>query len=148
MPFICVYIHFVWSTKYRVPFLESPSTRLDVWKHIRQNGLSKGIHVDFVGGWVDHCHCIVSMKSNQSMDTVVQMIKGESSRFVNQSGICNGEFSWQRGYYAAAIQFERLNQVREYIKNQEQHHRSELFTDEYERMLREMGFQKVDLEFD
>lgn len=48
MPFVKVYIHFVWSTKNRVPYLDSKELRLKIWSHIRENGKEKGIFIDFV----------------------------------------------------------------------------------------------------
>ena len=56
MPFVKVYIHFVWSTKNRYPFLDSKQLRLKVWNHIRENARGKNIFIDFVNGYSDHCH--------------------------------------------------------------------------------------------
>jgi putative transposase len=147
MPFICIYIHFVWTTKNREPFLMTPDKRREVWKHIRQYGHAQGIHVDFVGGWIDHCHCLVSMKATQSTDSIMQLLKGESARFINQQMITDNGFGWQDGYYAATVPFGRVNQVREYIKHQETHHQGVDLISEYELLLREMGFQSVALDF-
>lgn len=57
MPFVKVYIHLVWSTKNRVTYLTSKELRLKVWNHIRENVHKKGIFVDFINGYSDHCHC-------------------------------------------------------------------------------------------
>jgi putative transposase len=124
MPFICIYIHFVWTTKHRIPFLESASVRRELWRHIRLNGNEKGIHVDHVGGWIDHCHCLVSLKSTQSLDKIMQLLKGESSHFASHNLLQETGFAWQDGYYAAAVQFERVQQVRRYIQNQKNTMRS------------------------
>jgi len=48
MPFVKVYIHFVWCTKNRIPFLASPEIRKQLWQHIRQNAKEKNIFIDFV----------------------------------------------------------------------------------------------------
>ena len=87
MSFIKVYIHFVWSTKNRVPFLETKELRQKVWKHIKENGEEKGIHIDFVNGYSDHCHCLVSLGSDQTIQKLMQLIKGESSFWINQQRI-------------------------------------------------------------
>ena len=146
MPFISVYIHFVWATKHRFPYLIAKGDRLEVWKHIRKNAIEKGIHLDFVSGYTDHCHCIVSLKPTQSPDEVMRMIKGESSNYINDH-ICNGEFAWQQGYYAAAVPIQRLDKLREYIKNQEEHHKSQDFDQEYEKLLLKIGFKKVGIDW-
>lgn len=65
MPFVKVYIHFVWSTKNWVPFLNTKELRIIVWNHIRENAKPKGIFVDFVNGYSDHCHCLVSFGVDQ-----------------------------------------------------------------------------------
>ena len=67
MPFTKVYIHFVWSTKGRFPFLNSADLRKKVWNHIRENATSKGIFLDFVSGYDDHCHCLVSLGIDQTI---------------------------------------------------------------------------------
>ena len=51
MPFVKVYIHFVWSTKNRVQTLNTPEIRQKVWQHIRENAIKKGIFIDFVNGY-------------------------------------------------------------------------------------------------
>jgi putative transposase len=67
MPFVSVYIHFVWSTKNRNPHLKTKTIRETMWNHIKDNGRQKGIFVDFVNGHNDHCHCLVSLGSEQTI---------------------------------------------------------------------------------
>ena len=87
MPFIKVYIHFVWSTKNRIPFLNTRKLRTKVWIHIKQNAKEKGIFIDFVNGYSDHCHCLVSLKHNQSIQEIMHLIKGESSFWINENNL-------------------------------------------------------------
>ena len=56
MPWVKVWIHFVWSTKNREPFLKD-EIRQKVFQHIRENAKEKGIHLDFINGYIDHVHC-------------------------------------------------------------------------------------------
>ena len=79
MPFIKVYIHFVWSTKDRVHSLHSKEIRDKMWLHIKENADEKGIFIDFVNGYSDHCHCLVSLGADQTIIKVIQLIKGEYS---------------------------------------------------------------------
>jgi REP element-mobilizing transposase RayT len=67
MLFVKVYIHFVWSTKNRHPFLDTKELRVKVWSNIRENAREKGIFVDFVNGYSDRCHCLVSLGVDQTM---------------------------------------------------------------------------------
>jgi putative transposase len=53
MPFVKVYIHFVWTTKNREPLLDSPELRQKVWEHIKENAKVKEIFIDIINGYQD-----------------------------------------------------------------------------------------------
>ncbi len=142
MPFIKVYIHFVWSTKNRFPFLNSLELREKMWKHIKENGKEKGIFIDFVNGYSDHCHCLVSLKSDQTIQKVIQMIKGESAFWFNNQNFILEKFGWQDEYFAVSVSESMIENVRNYIRNQETHHSKKSFDDEYNKMIDVYGFQK------
>jgi REP element-mobilizing transposase RayT len=142
MPFIKVYIHFVWSTKNREPFLDSKELRLKVWEHIRENAKSKGIYLDFVSGYSDHCHCLVSLGLDQTIQKIMQLIKGESSFWINKNQLTKQKFEWQDDYFAVSVSESMLEKVRKYIQNQEDHHRKKTFQEEYAEFLDKYGFQR------
>lgn len=142
MPFIKVYIHFVWSTKNRFPFLNSLELREKMWKHIKENGKEKGIFIDFVNGYSDHCHCLVSLKSDQTIQKVIQMIKGESAFWFNNQNFILEKFGWQDEYFAVSVSESMIENVRNYIRNQETHHSKKSFDDEYNKMIDVYEFQK------
>ena len=86
MPFIKVWIHFVWSTKNREAILKD-NFRYPLFDHIKKNAQLKNIYLDRVNGYYDHAHCLVSLGSDQTIEKVAQLIKGESSFwFNNKSG--------------------------------------------------------------
>jgi REP element-mobilizing transposase RayT len=142
MPFVKVYIHFVWSTKNRYPFLNSKKLRLKVWNHILENAKEKGIFVDFISGYTDHCHCLVSLGIDQTFQKVMQLIKGESSFWINKNELTNKKFEWQDEYFAVSVSESMLDKVREYIKNQEEHHTKKTFLQEYDEFIDKYGFEK------
>lgn len=142
MPFIKVYIHFVWSTKNRVPYLNSKELRVKVWNHIRENAKEKGIFIDFINGYSDHCHCLVSLGVDQTIQKVMQLIKGESSFWINKNGLIKDKFEWQDEYFAVSVSESMLNKVRNYIKNQEEHHHKKTFQDECDEFINKYGFEK------
>src|SRR5665647_3360618 len=92
MPFIKVYIHFVWSTKNRYPYLSSPEIRKTMWKHIRENAKKKEIFIDFINGYEEHCHCLVSLGDDQTMRQIMQLIKGESSHWINKEQLLKEKY--------------------------------------------------------
>ncbi|PXY41357.1 IS200/IS605 family transposase [Flavobacterium cheongpyeongense] len=144
MPFIKVYIHFVWSTKNRQPFLATKELRLKMWNHIRENANEKGIFVDFINGYSDHCHCLVSLGVDQTIQKTIQLIKGESSFWFNNQKLILEKFQWQDEYFAVSVSESMIDKVRNYIKNQEEHHSKKTFQEEYDEFFKKYGFQKFD----
>ena len=142
MPFIKVYIHFVWSTKNRYPYLSSPELRKSMWNHIRENAKNKGIFIDFINGYQEHCHCLVSLGDDQTMRQLMQLIKGESSYWINKQNLLNEKFEWQDEYFAVSVSESLVDKVRNYIKNQENHHIHKTWEEEYNELIEKYGFQK------
>ena len=103
-----------------------------VWKHIKENAIQKGIYIDFINGYEDHCHCLISLNINQSVDKVMQLIKGESSFWINKNrhlfpNLKGRKFEWQDEYFALSVSESVVYKVRNYIKNQEVHHKKKTF---------------------
>ncbi|ODS78085.1 MAG: transposase [Cytophagaceae bacterium SCN 52-12] len=143
MPYIKTYIHFVWSTKNRYPFLDSEELRSNVWNHIRNNARAKGIFIDFINGYNDHCHCLVSLRMDQTIQKVMQLIKGESSFWINKNRLTEKKFEWQDEYFALSVSESMIDRVRNYIKNQERHHRKRSSREEYEELMLKYGFKDL-----
>ena len=142
MPFVKVYIHFVWCTKNRIPFLASSEIRKQLWQHIRENAKEKNIFIDFVNGYNNHCHCLVSLGIDQTIQKTMQLIKGESSFWINKHDLIKQKFEWQDEYFAVSVSESGIDKVREYIKNQEVHHHKKTFEQEYNNFISEYNFQK------
>jgi REP element-mobilizing transposase RayT len=141
MPFVKVYIHFVWSTKNRVHYLETKELRHKVWTHIKENAKEKGIFIDFLNGYSDHCHCLVSLGVDQTIQKVMQLIKGESSFWINKNQLTKEKFGWQDEYFAVSVSDSMIDKVREYIKNQETHHGKKSFQEEHDEFISKYGFE-------
>lgn len=142
MPFIKFWVHLVWSTKHRQPLL-TKNIRQNVFTHIRNNGLEKGIQIDFVNGYTDHVHCLISLTTEQTISKVVQLIKGESAFWINKHNLCATKFEWQTNYFAASVSHSGIDAVREYIKKQEEHHKIKTFAEEYEAFMNKYGFKLI-----
>lgn len=143
MPFVKIYIHCVWSTKNRKPFLATKELRLQVWNHIRENAKEKGIFIDFINGYSDHCHCLISLGTDQTIQKIMQLIKGESSFWINKQSLTIEKFEWQDEYFAVSVSESILDKVRNYIKNQEEHHHKKSFQEEYDEFISKYLFQKI-----
>jgi len=143
MPFIKIYIHLVFSTLNRKPLLNSLDLRIKVWKHIKENATQKGIFIDMINGYSDHCHCLISLGSNQTIEKIVQLIKGESSFWINKNNLTKEKFIWQDEYFAVSVSESMIENVRNYIRNQEKHHQKKTFIEEYNEFIEKYNFQKL-----
>lgn len=138
MPFLKIWIHVVWATKNRLPQLTKENRQL-LFAHIKENGIGKGIHVDFVNGHIDHVHALVSLNAVQTIAGIVQQLKGESSFWANKNSLFEEKISWQDDYFAVSVSDSAVNRVREYIKNQETHHQQKTFQEEYDAFMGKYG---------
>lgn len=142
MSFTKIWIHLVWATKKREPVLDKLA-RTKVFAHIRENARAKGIHVDFVNGYVDHVHVLVSLNADQTIAKIVQLIKGESAFWINKNNLTKERFGWQNDYFAVSVSESGINKVRDYIKNQEQHHSRKTLQQEYDEFIHKYGFNLI-----
>lgn len=142
MSFARVFIHFVWSTKSRKKLLDTTELRNEVWRHVRENARKKGIFLDEIGGYSDHCHCLVSLGIDQTIQKTAQLLKGESSFWINRNKLVREKFEWQDEYFAVSVSESMLDRVRNYIRNQEAHHRKKSFQEEYDEFILKFGFDR------
>jgi len=143
MPYVKVWLHVVWSTKNRKPLLKHP-LREEMFNHIYQNAIAKGILMDTVNGHIDHVHCLFRLKNNQTISKVMQLIKGESSFWVNQENKLADNFQWQEEYFAISVSETQVQNVRNYILGQEEHHKKNSYTEEYDAFIKKYGFQVIE----
>jgi putative transposase len=139
MSYIKIMVHVVWGTKNREPVLISEKRKL-LFDHILANAKTKGIYIDTLGGYTDHVHCLVSLGGDQTISKVVQLIKGESSFWANREKLITPKLIWAEDYFAASVSESSIENVRNYINTQEEHHKKVTFTDEYEKFIKSYGF--------
>ncbi len=132
MSYVRIYVHLVFCTKYRAPYLSSKTIRFNVCKHIKENAREKNIWLDCVNGYHDHLHCLVSLGATQTIGSVAMLIKGESSFWINKHKMINETFSWQDDYWAVGVSESHIKNVRRYIHNQESRHKNIPFSEEIE----------------
>ena len=105
--------------------------RQKIFDHISVNSRMKGIELDCINGGYDHAHALISLGADQTIAKIAQLLKGESSHWVNEQRIIRAKFEWQDDYFAVSVSDSAVGQVRIYIKNQEEHHRKKTFSDEF-----------------
>jgi REP element-mobilizing transposase RayT len=140
MPFIKVWIHYVWATKNRQPILYD-ECRYQLFDHIRENAQKKEIFLNKINGHYDHVHCLISLSSDQTIEKIAQLLKGESSFWYNnKTNFKTQKLEWQDEYFAVSVGASQLDTVRAYIDNQEIHHRKKTFAEEYDEFISKYGF--------
>ena len=139
MPFVRIWIHLIWATKNRDKIINS-ELKPRILQHINENSINKNIFIDTLNCTDDHIHLLVSLGADQTIAKVTQLIKGESSHWVNSNKIVNYKFEWQDDYIAVSVSESVVEKVRNYIRNQEEHHRHKSFEEEYELFMKKYGF--------
>ena len=142
MSFVKIWIHAVWTVKNREPILDQDIRKI-LFEHIHKNAIEKEIFMDTVGGYNNHVHCLFRLRNSQSVDNVMQLIKGESSFWFNKSELSGLKLTWQKEYFAVSVSESNVEKVRSYIQNQEEHHKKKTWDDEYNEFITKYGFQVI-----
>jgi putative transposase len=143
MSWVQIWVHLVFTTKNRFPFFHSPEIRTELFQHFREYGESKEIWIDSVNGYQEHVHCLISLGKNQSISEVTQLLKGESSFWINKNRLVNRRFSWQDDYWSVSVSRSHVKQTRAYIRRQEEHHKRVSFEEELEEFMSKHGWKHI-----
>jgi REP element-mobilizing transposase RayT len=113
-----------------------------VHEHKKQNAISKQIFIDSINGIEDHIHVLFGLNADMSIAKAIQLIKGESSFWINKQKMTSSSFEWADEYYAVSVSESQLQKVRDYIANQEDHHKKKTFQEECEEFFKHYKFHK------
>ncbi|MGQ3683624.1 MAG: IS200/IS605 family transposase [Candidatus Loosdrechtia sp.] len=141
MPYTKVMIHFIWSTKNRIPLI-TPELKPLLLSHIKKNSGIKEIFIDTLNCVEDHIHLLISLGTGQTISKIAMLIKGESSFWVNKQKLTRQKFEWQDEYIALSVSESGIEKVRHYIANQDEHHKKKTFAQEYDEFLKLHGLSK------
>jgi REP element-mobilizing transposase RayT len=140
MSYVKIWIHAVWGTKNHERVLTKEIRKL-LFQHIRENAKAKQIHIDFINGGMEHVHCLLALNADMSIAKVIQLIKGEAAFWANKNAFIKQKLEWADEYFAVSISESILDKVREYVKNQEEHHKKMTFKEEFEKFIAKLGLQ-------
>jgi len=146
MSWVRIWIHLVFSTKERHPYLSTKELREKVFLHIKENAKQKNIWLDSINGYQEHIHCLISLNKEQSISKVAQLIKGESSFWINKNQLTKTKFIWQDDYWAVSVSESHLEELRKYINQQEEHHKIKSFTEEVNDFMKKYGWKLINEE--
>ena len=130
-----LHIQLVFAVKYRVALIqkEYKESLHQYITGIFQQNEHKMLQINSMP---DHIHIFFGMRPHQSISSLVQNVKSESSKWINENGFCRSAFAWQEGFGAFSYSKTHVPDVIRYIQNQQAHHKKETFLDEYKKMLK------------
>ena len=130
-----IYIHLVFSTKERRPFLKDRATREAL--HAYLGGISKTLDCPsiIVGGSEDHVHILARFGRTITQADWVKELKRVSNLWLKEQGRTYADFKWQAGYSAFSVSQSNLSRVKAYIANQDEHHKKLDFQSELRKLL-------------
>ena len=130
-----IYIQIVFAVKGRQNLIDR-SFKEDLNKYI--TGIIKGKNQKpiILNGMSDHIHAFVGLRPSLSISDLARDIKNNSSNYINENGFTNKKFSWQEGFGAFSYSHSHIQNVYNYILNQEEHHRKRSFKEEYIELLK------------
>lgn len=129
-----IYVQAVFAVKYRNAQLHS-DWRKTLFGVIGNIVNQEGCKTITINGVNDHVHCFFIVKPDVSISKILQLIKGNSSKWINDEKLTTTKFSWQSGYGAFTYGQSQVYDVVKYIQNQELHHKKTTFRDEYLKLL-------------
>lgn len=133
-------VHIVFSTKHREPLLTN-EIRPRVWACMSRCLQTLQCNQITIGGVADHVHISCHFTKHEPVKKVLQVLKQDSSKFAKTLTPALASFQWQDGYGIFGVSPSHLPALRAYIENQEAHHKTELFQDEYRRLLKKYGIR-------
>jgi putative transposase len=133
--FTQIYLHIVFAVQNRISLIH-PEWKDELCKYIT-GIVKKNLHkLIAINGMSNHLHIAVGYKPHQLIPELLQDIKGDSSKWINNKKFVKGHFSWQAGYGAFSFSHSQIDTVVKYIKNQEAHHMKKSFREEYLELLK------------
>ena len=137
-----VIIHFVFSTKDRHSWLDS-QIRPRMHAYLATICRDCDCEAYRVGGVADHVHLAVRLARTWSQSDLLEKVKKTSSAWIKTQGSQYESFYWQKGYGGFSIGYSQLDELVRYIDNQEAHHKTKTFQEEFREIL-----QKYNVTYD
>ena len=130
--------HFVFGTKNRRATLRKENRR-DLYKYIYGILKNLGCYLIRINGIEDHVHILTEIPPTVAVSEIMKKVKQSSSHWIKETWIFPDFEGWGKGYFAVSVSPEAKEQCRQYIINQEEHHKRGNYIDEMKVMVEELG---------
>ena len=134
------WIHLIWGTLNREKLLNKKAA-IRVSHHLTEYAGTQDVYIKINFVNPDHVHALVDLPTNLSIEELIQLLKGNSSHWVNANNLLHVKFAWGRGYGAFSVSESNLSRVAAYIAEQEEHHRQRTFADELQEFIERHGLR-------
>ncbi len=135
-----IYIQIVFAVKGRENII-AKQWKEELNKYISGIITNKGQKSIIVNGTSDHVHIFIGLKPSMAIADLVRDVKNNSSNFINEKKFIKGKFAWQEGYGAFSYAHSQIENVYQYIANQEEHHKKKTFKEEYMDFLQKFAIE-------
>ena len=132
------WIHLIWGTHNREKILTKEACE-QLKTYLLSYAKEKNIYIKQLFVNPDHVHILLDLPTDMTIEDVAHLLKGSSSNWINKSNLLRRKFAWGRGYGAFSVSQSLVNKVCDYIANQEEHHRTKSFSEEYEEFIKLYG---------
>ncbi len=133
-----VYLQCVFAVKYRDAIIDK-TWRPQILGVIGNLINETGCKTIIVNGIEDHVHCFLGLKPVVSISELMKTVKAKSSKYINDHQLTSSRFEWQEGYGVFSYSQSHIENVFQYIANQEEHHKKQTFRDEYLEFLKKFN---------
>jgi len=130
-------VHCVFSTKGRADLIPD-SVRERLYAYLFGIAKNVGIEILALGGTANHVHVLMAVPAKDCVSDVVRDLKANSSRWMSENG---PPFSWQQGFGAFSVSPSQAPTVKQYIRDQIEHHRKRNFEEEFLLLLKKSGVE-------
>lgn len=131
-------VHCVFSTKERRNLIPAEK-QSRLWSFLGGIARKNGFKAIAVGGTQNHLHVLLSLSATITLAKAMQLIKGGSSKWMNETG--DGRFAWQEGYGAFTVGISQQAKTIRYINTQAEHHEKRNFEEEFLAILEKHGIE-------
>ncbi len=136
-----IYLHIVYSTKDRRPFLADLELRERTHAYLAGICRNHDSPAIIIGGVQDHVHLLCRLGRTITIADLVRELKRDSSKWAKEQAPGLGLFQWQAGYGTFSVSPSHVEPLKRYIARQDDHHRRESFQDEFRRLLNKYGIE-------
>jgi REP element-mobilizing transposase RayT len=122
-------MHCVFSTKDRGTLI-TPELQERLYPYLGGIARENKMKALSIGGVEDHVHALLSIPSTLSIAKAMQLLKGNSSKWIHKTFSNQRLFEWREGYGAFSIAVSGIEDTIRYIQFRKEHHQAHSFKDE------------------